>query len=72
MAARSGFELTFSRAVGGYRVANMKGIHIGIVIPLEAGKGWMILGDATHHAWADEHEAAGEILRQYEEQKSRG
>lgn len=72
MTAKSGYELTYSRAVGGYRVANMKGIHIGIVVPLADGQGWLILGDATHHAWATEHDAAEEILRQYEEQKSRG
>jgi len=72
MATKSGYELAYSRHDGGYRVRNMKGTHMGIVVPWADGKGWLILGDATHHAWENEHEAAEEILRQYEEQKSRG
>lgn len=71
MATKSGYELTYVRGKG-YRVRNMAGTHIGIVVPLGDGKGWMILGDATHHAWPTEDDAAEEILRQYEDQKSRG
>lgn len=70
MAARSGYELQLRR--DGYGVVTLKGTWLGQVVPLADGKGWFILGDATHHAWATEHEAAEELLRQYEDMKARG
>lgn len=71
MANKSGYETTYVRGTG-YRVTNLKGIHMGIVVPLGDGKGWFILTDATHRAWPTMDDAAEEILRQYEETKSRG
>lgn len=71
MATKSGYETTYVRGTG-YRVANLKGTHMGIVVPLGDGRGWFILKDATHRPWPTKEEAAEEILRQYEDQKSRG
>lgn len=68
MADRSGYELQFRRD-GGYGVV-IRGFVRGNVYPLADGKGWFILGDTTHHAWATEHDAAEELLRQYEAMKA--
>jgi hypothetical protein len=70
MAVRSGYELKLRK--DGYGVESLKGTWLGQVVPLADGKGWFILGDATHHAWATEHDAADEILRQYEAMKAGG
>lgn len=75
MAASSTYTLEFKK-YGGYDVwrwgATGPGRKLGEVYPLADGVGWFILGDATHHAWATEHEAAEELLRQYEDMKARG
>ncbi len=70
MAARSGYELQVRK--DGYGVVNRKGTWLGQVVPLADGKGWFMLGDRTQRPFATEHDAAEEMLRQYEEMKSGG
>lgn len=69
MAASPGYQLNYVRS-GGYSVVDMKGTHIGHVIPLADGKGWMCLGDATHRAWPNEFAAAEEVLRRHSEDRA--
>ena len=69
MAASSTYELKF-KSPGGYDVI-IRGVNVGFIYPLERG-GWLILRDATHHAWETKEDAAEELLRQFEDMKAGG
>lgn len=76
MAASSSLEIVFRRE-GGYDVWHTPkrgsgSRRLGEVYPLADGKGWFILGDATHHAWETPEDAAEELLRQFEDARAGG
>lgn len=69
MAVRSTYELK-PRRDGGYDVV-IRGASRGIVYPYNAS-GWFIYMDKSERLWANEDEAAEEILRQFEAVKAGG